>query len=347
MIKTPSRAPPTLAMPTPLPAAHPQTLLFKAAFDGDSLVAQKALLMGASPWAEQRDGLTPLKAAVKSGSLECSLILAQAERDQPRGRLASASAAIALKARQLLASRPSKALDNFRNPCFIFPSSSALMIAVRDQREEISLALLDHCDARQADWHGRTPLMMAAHFGMTHLVERLLPLSDPLARDAQGRDALMFAASTGSFGCVKLLAPLSDAQTLDHEGSSALTLAAGDNDGPDGEDCVALLARLCPVDAVAQNGESALRAAARRGRSINAVALLASLSSETTLSETLIWIQSSSQFYEDAAGGARHDPRAELARQTQGLIRARLEAFELGSGSQSAPLAQARSARRL
>jgi len=93
-------------------------------------------------------------------------------------------------------------------------------------------ALLDSgADPRLMDEEtGLTPLMQAAAHGRAPLVERLLPLSDPLQTDAKrGWSALFHAAANAhdrNGACVWLLAPVSDLTLIDNQGLNALHVAA-------------------------------------------------------------------------------------------------------------------------
>lgn len=270
-------------------ALDAQLLLFASAREGDADGIEEALSLGASLW-EERDGLTPLKAAVMAGSAPGVEALIRAERDRPRGFLSSLSAQARLAAGRLLSRRPSQALRQFRDPCFLHASSSALLLAVKRQLPEIALALMDHCDPRQADWEGFTPLAVAAALGPDDLLSELLPFSDPSSVDRLGRDPLMLAASAGSPERVSALLPFSDPRRRDSEGSTALIRAAGDHGlNSRAEECVLALAPFSDPDAVNARGESALRAAIRQTRSSECVALLASLSSTETLNRELAW----------------------------------------------------------
>ena len=97
------------------------------------------------------------------------------------------------------------------------PYNEQLLAAAAENDKQTMAELLLLCDPLFKDsW----PLILAADFGLTDVVEKLIPVSNP---KANGSAALAAAARNGHVECLKLLLPVSNP---DDGGSFALRTAA-------------------------------------------------------------------------------------------------------------------------
>jgi ankyrin repeat protein len=140
----------------------------------------------------------------------------------------------------------------------------AAWAAARDGKaKELGLLLAAGADPRRTDWHGEhwgaTLLMLAAASGDRATVETLLPVSDleaanQGARISDGETALLVAVRRNATGpLAALIEAGANLGAKTAEGGGALHIAAWVN----AFDAIHLIAPLCDLDVVDQDGKTA------------------------------------------------------------------------------------------
>jgi ankyrin repeat protein len=103
---------------------------------------------------------------------------------------------------------------------------NALMLALREKQEGTALMLVGCSDLSVKDRHNQDALMIAAAAGLAALVERLLPLIDPTEACDGGETALLLALKNGHDEAAMRLIPVSNAHARTVDGFGAMTFAA-------------------------------------------------------------------------------------------------------------------------